>query len=513
MLLGERHDTTKQIAWEGFTIRSSGILMHISSLPSPYGIGTFGKDAYQFVDFLTAAGQSYWQILPIGPTSYGDSPYQSFSTFAGNPYFIDLDLLCEQGLLKKEDYAGLDWGSDPARVDYGKLYENRFRVLHIAFENQDEAHRQKVADFSAQNASWLDDYALYMALKFHFDGKSWSVWEDDIRLRRQDAVKRYTDLLHDEIDFWRFVQYLFFDQWGKLKQYANDNGVSIIGDIPIYVAHDSADVWANPALFVLDEDLHPTVVAGCPPDAFSKTGQLWGNPIYRWDEMKKDNYAWWMQRLKAATTMYDVVRIDHFRGFDSYYAIPAGDTTAENGVWQQGPGFEFFQCLRKTLGKKNIIAEDLGFLTDSVRALQKKTGYPGMKVLQFAFDSREQSDYLPHNYEKNCVVYTGTHDNDTVCGWFKTAPRADVRFCKRYLNIRRNDPRGMSMIRAAWASVGDTAIAPMQDFLELDSSARMNKPSTVGGNWQWRTLPNSLTSELAGEILSITKLYGRWCPR
>lgn len=496
----------------GLTIRSSGILMHISSLPSPYGIGTFGKEAYRFVDFLSAAGQRFWQILPIGPTGYGDSPYQSFSTFAGNPYFIDLDLLHQQGLLEKEDYASLDWGSDPSRVDYGKLYEKRFSVLHTAFARQDSAHKEMVRAFAEQNTSWLCDYALYMALKFHFGGLPWTQWEDSIRARTPQAVKQFSDLLHNEIEFWQFVQYLFSSQWKTLKQYANKLKVSIIGDIPIYVAYDSADVWANPSLYVLDDDLVPTIVSGCPPDAFSATGQLWGNPIYRWDEMKKDGYAWWMQRLSAATTMYDVVRIDHFRGFDSYYAIPSADTTAEHGVWQQGPGLDFFKVLRKTLGKKNIIAEDLGFLTDSVRTLQKKTGYPGMKVLQFAFDSREESDYLPHNYEQNCVVYTGTHDNDTVCGWFKTAPRADVRFCKRYLNIRRNEPRGMSMIRAAWSSVGDTAIAPMQDFLELGSAARMNTPSTVGGNWQWRTLPQSLTPELASSMLSLTKLYGRWCP-
>ncbi len=503
----------QHIAWEGFTIRSSGILMHISSLPSPYGIGTFGKAAYDFVDFLTDSGQSYWQILPIGPTGYGDSPYQSFSTFAGNPYFVDLDALCDEGLLNKKEITAHEWGSDPTRVDYGKLYDNRFRVLNTAYERRDDAHERYFREFTLQNASWLEDYALFMALKFHFGGKPWSEWEDDIRLRKPDALCHYSDLLHSEIEFWRFVQYLFFSQWDKLKRYANQKGISIIGDIPIYVAFDSADVWANPSLYVLDDNLLPTVVAGCPPDAFSATGQLWGNPIYRWTEMKKDGYAWWMQRLESATTIADVVRIDHFRGFDSYYEIPAGDITAENGVWKQGPGFDFFQTLRKTLGKRNIIAEDLGFLTESVRKLQKKVGYPGMKVLQFAFDSREESDYLPHNYEKNCVVYTGTHDNDTVCGWFLTAPRADVRFCRRYLGIRRNDPRGRSLIRAAWASVADTAIAPMQDFLELGGEARMNAPSTVGGNWQWRALPGSITSGLGRDILALTKLYGRWCQR
>ncbi|MFA9380765.1 MAG: 4-alpha-glucanotransferase [Acetanaerobacterium sp.] len=497
----------------GLFIRTSGILMHISSLPSPYGIGTFGKAAYHFVDFLAAAGQGYWQILPLGPTGPYDSPYQSFSTFAGNPYFIDLALLEEDGLLRAEDYVPIDWGDDPARVDYDRIFEHRFDVLHIAFSRLSGRDADDAARFARENAAWLDDYALYMALKFHFGGRPWTEWDGEIQRREESALARCTETLRGEINFWRFVQYLFYKQWAQLKQYANDNGVRIIGDVPIYVAHDSADVWANPSLFMLDEQLNPTLVAGCPPDAFSPTGQLWGNPIYRWDDMREDGYAWWMRRMRAAAAMCDMVRIDHFRGFDSYYAIPAGDKTAEYGRWQPGPGYDFFKALHKTLGRQRIIAEDLGLLTDSVHALRRKTGFPGMKVLQFAFDSREESDYLPHNHEKNCVVYTGTHDNDTVCGWFKTAPAADVRFCKRYLGIRKNDDRAMSLIRAAWASVGNTAVAPMQDFLGLGSEARMNTPSTVGGNWQWRALPDSLTPGLARRILALTKLYGRWSDR
>ncbi len=493
--------------------RSSGILMHISSLPSPYGIGTFGKAAYDFVDFLAQTGQRYWQILPIGPTGYGDSPYQSFSTFAGNPYFIDLDRLTKDGLLAEQDYKALDWGSDPANVDYYKLFLNRFGVLMAAYDRLDEDGHAQLAEFARKNAHWLDDYALYMAVKDSYGGQAWSEWEEDIRLRNPEALAHYRKRLAREIGFWQFVQYQFYRQWLALKRYANDKGICIIGDLPIYVAQDSADVWANPSLFQLDEALRPVKVAGCPPDAFSRTGQLWGNPLYRWDDQKEQVFAWWVKRMESASTLYDVVRIDHFRGFDSYYAIPAQDKTAEYGQWVQGPGYELFEALRAALGKQEIIAEDLGFLTPSVHALRKKTGYPGMKVLQFAFDSREENDYLPHNYEKNCMVYTGTHDNDTVCGWFKTAPRADVRFCKTYLNLGRKESKSWSFIRAAWASVGNTAIAPMQDFLELGSEARMNTPSTVGGNWVWRARADAFTPELAQEILEMTKLYGRGANR
>ncbi len=495
--------------------RSSGILFHISSLPSPYGIGTFGKAATDFVDFLAEAGQRFWQILPIGPTGYGDSPYQSFSTFAGNPYFIDLDLLAADGLLTPQDYVNLDWGSDPERTDYDKLYRSRFRVLFAAYRHLDENKRASLAAFTRENAHWLEDYALYMALKDSLGGAPWSEWPQELRTRQPAALAHARARLAPEIDFWRFIQHRFTDQWLALKAYANRRGVRIIGDLPIYVAEDSADVWANPSLFELDDDLCPVRVAGCPPDAFSKTGQLWGNPLYRWTDRREAVFAWWVRRMKAAAAWYDVVRIDHFRGFDSYYAIPAKDKTAEHGQWVQGPGYALFEALRAGLGKqgKEIIAEDLGMLTRSVHTLRKKTGYPGMKVLQFAFDAKGDSDYLPHNHEKNCVVYTGTHDNDTVCGWLKTARRADARFCRQYLNLHRNEPVSWGFIRAAWASPGSTAIAPMQDFLSLGREARMNTPSTLGGNWVWRAHPGILTPALARDIYEITTLYGRRADR
>lgn len=492
--------------------RSGGILMHISSLPSPCGIGTFGKAAYAFVDFLKAAGQSRWQLLPIGPTGYGDSPYQSFSTFAGNPYFIDLALLEQDGLLQASDYADLDWGDDPLRVDYGKLHLNRFSVLRVAYANLTAKGKSEVAAFARENADWLEDYALFMAVKARFDGAPWHQWEDGIHFREQGAMARYESLLTEEIGFWRFVQHTFFRQWRALKRYANQNGIRIIGDLPIYVAADSADVWAHPSLFLLDEQLCPTMVAGCPPDAFSRTGQLWGNPLYRWDVLQESGYAWWIARLRAATEQFDILRLDHFRGFDHYYAIPAKDKTAEHGVWLEGPGYAFFRALGQALGRRAIIAEDLGFLTDSVRALQKRTGYPGMKVLQFAFDAGGESEYLPHRYDKNCVVYTGTHDNDTALSWLAHARRADARFCRKYLNLRRGEPFAWALIRCAWASVGDTAIAPMQDFLSLGGEARMNTPSTLGGNWAWRMATDALSPALAARIRELTALYGR-CSR
>lgn len=483
--------------------------MHITSLPSRGGIGTFGEAAYRFVDFLAQAGQRFWQILPLGPTGCGDSPYQSCSTFAGNPYLIDLDFLCGQGLLLPEEYEPLALGTDPSRVDYDRLRSHRIRVLRKACGRVDEAWGRKAEEFMARQAFWLEDYALYMALKTQFDECPWTRWPEEIRLRYPEAVCRYTQSLHEEIRFWKLVQYLFFEQWFALKRYANEHGIFVIGDLPIYVAPDSADVWASPELFELDAELRPVAVAGCPPDAFSATGQLWGNPLYRWEHMKQDGYAWWAQRLRAAAVMFDTVRIDHFRGFDSYYVIPAGDATAENGQWRPGPGFAFFQAMQDALGPVRVIAEDLGMLTESVHELRRETGFPGMKVLQFAFDPWGQSTYLPHNHEQNCVAYTGTHDNDTSRGWFENAPQAERDFCGRYLNMRADDSPAYALIRAAWASVADTAIAPMQDFLELGSQARMNTPSTVGGNWQWRMLPDSPTPELAGQIYDLTALYGR----
>lgn len=490
-------------------MRKSGILMPVSSIPSKYGIGTFSKQAYAFIDSLEKAGQSYWQILPLGPTGYGDSPYQSFSTFAGNPYYIDLEELIEAGWLTEADCDKCDFGDDDESIDYEKIYLSRFKVLRKAFHN---SHIEKDQDFQAfvsENSDWLEDYALYMAVKNSFDGVSWSEWDEDIKLRRPAALKRYREKYAEEVEFYRFQQYLFAKQWFALKEYANAKKIEIIGDIPIYVAFDSADTWANPELFQLDETLTPVAVAGCPPDAFSATGQLWGNPLYRWDHHKKTGYAWWLKRIAYCYKLYDVVRIDHFRGFDEYYSIPFGNETAEFGHWEKGPGYDIFRTIKAELGKKTVIAEDLGFLTKSVINLVKKTGYPGMKILQFAFDSREENDYLPHNYTANSIVYTGTHDNDTTLGWFDSLKRKDKQFARRYLNIRGSKDVQWAFIRAAMASVSDTCVIPMQDYLGLGAEARINIPSTLGINWKWRMRDGAFTDELAERIREMTKLYGR----
>lgn len=490
-------------------MRKSGILLAVSSIPSRYGIGCFSREAYEFVDFLQEAGQKLWQLLPLGPTSYGDSPYQSFSTFAGNPYFIDLEELVEKGWLTAADCEACDFGDDMEEVDYAKIYAARFQVLKKAYENSHIRGDEGFQAFEKEHAGWLEDYALYMAVKNACGGKSWLEWDEDIRMRQPGALKAARKKYAEEQEFYKFQQYIFDGQWQKLKAYANEKGVQIVGDIPIYVALDSADVWAGRELFQLDEKGAPLAVAGCPPDAFAKTGQLWGNPLYDWEYHKSTGYAWWLERIRGCYRWYDVLRIDHFRGFDEYYSIPYGHPTAEFGHWEPGPGYEIFAAIKKELGKIQVIAEDLGFLTPSVMRLVKKTGYPGMKVLQFAFDSREESDYLPHNYTKNCVVYTGTHDNDTTEGWFATFNRRDKGFAKRYLHFRSNKEVHWEFIRAALASVADTAVIPMQDYLGLDGSARMNTPSTVGGNWKWRMRPEACTKELAEKIRSMVKLYGR----
>ena len=490
-------------------MRASGVLLPVSSIPSKYGIGTFSKEAYEFVDFLALAGQSYWQILPLGPTGYGDSPYQSFSTFAGNPYYIDLEELIEEGYLTEKDCSACDWGDQEAYVDYEKIYLSRFKVLYKAFENSNIKVNSEFNNFTEKNKEWLDDYALYMAIKDSLNGISWAEWDDEIKMRNPKALDKYRKKLSNQVLFYKFQQFFFRKQWKKLKKYANDKGISIIGDIPIYVAFDSADTWANPELFQLDDTCTPVAVAGCPPDAFSATGQLWGNPLYRWDYHKKTGYEWWMRRIAYCYELYDVVRIDHFRGFDEYYAIPYGNETAEFGEWEKGPGYELFQVMKDKLGKKAVIAEDLGFLTPSVLKLVKKTGYPGMKILQFAFDSREESDYLPHNYTKNSIVYTGTHDNDTTLGWLSEMRRKDRSFAKRYLHIRSNKDIEWEFIRAALASVSDTAIIPMQDYLGLGKEARINTPSTLGDNWKWRMVQGQLQEELAEKIRRMCRLYGR----
>ncbi len=490
-------------------MRASGILLPVFSIPSRFGIGSFSKEAYEFVDFLVKAGQKYWQILPLGPTGYGDSPYQSFSTFAGNPYFIDLEQLIAKGWLTEKDCAACDFGDNKSYIDYEKMYYARFKILFKAFKNSKIEKNEEFTSFVEENKEWLCDYALYMAIKDEKDGKSYILWEDAIRTRQEKALQKYEEKLKERVLFYEFMQFLFWTQWSALKSYANEKGILIIGDIPIYVAFDSVDTWANPELFQLDDKGNPLAVAGCPPDVFCATGQLWGNPLYRWDYHKETGYDWWMKRIAYSFKLYDVVRIDHFRGFDEYYAIPYGDPTAEFGHWEKGPGYDLFKVMKEKLGKKAVIAEDLGFLTPSVLKLVKKTGYPGMKVLQFAFDSREENDYLPHNYQNNSVVYTGTHDNDTTLGWLQTLNRKDKAFAKRYLDIKSSKEIEWKFIRAALSSVADTAIIPMQDYLGLGGEARINMPSTLGYNWKWRMLDGQTTDALAEKIYDTCKLYGR----
>ena len=501
-------------------MRESGILMPVSSLPGPYGIGCFGKKAEKFVDFLAAAGQKIWQILPLSPTGYGDSPYQSCSAFAGNPYFIDLDALKEEGLLTAAQLKAEKWGTDPKEVDYGTLYVSRFKVLRTAYA----AWRKQCAGlhgcsyyfpddyyaFTLANEEWLDDYALYMALKVANGMKNWVEWDKPYRLRDKKALAAFAAENEEEIGFWKFVQYKFAAQWQAVKAYANKKDVQILGDIPIYVSADSVDAWVGGELFELDAQGGFARVAGCPPDYFSADGQLWGNPLYNWTYHKQTGYAWWIRRVRHALGIYDLLRIDHFRGFDEYYAIPYGDSTAKNGYWKPGPGMDLFTTIENKLGKLPIIAEDLGFLTDSVKQLLASTGFPGMKVLEFAFDSRDTgSGYLPHCYPNNCVVYTGTHDNDTILGWFETAPEEFQNNAIRYLRLTKEEGYHIGMMRCAWASVADTAIMQMQDFLGLGVEGRMNTPSTLGGNWTWRCLPGDYNNELADWLYEETKIYDR----
>ena len=489
--------------------RKSGILLPIFSLPSKYGIGALSKEAYEFVDFLKKAGQSYWQILPLGPTGYGDSPYQSFSTFAGNPYFIDLEELIQDGYLTKAECEAPVWSGHPCYVDYDKIFDARFVLLRKAYERSKANPPADMELFLQDNALWVEDYALFMALKDGFEGKAWNEWPEDIKLRKPKALAKYRKQYEDDIRYYIFQQYYFAKQWKALKEYANQKGISIVGDIPIYVAFDSADTWANPELFQLDDLCTPIAVAGCPPDFFSATGQLWGNPLYRWDYHKKTGYDWWMRRMAHCFGLYDVVRIDHFRGFDEYYSIPYGDPTAEFGHWEKGPGYELFDVMKKKLGKKEVIAEDLGFLTPSVLKLVAKTGYPGMKIIEFAFDDDEQNAYLPHNYKQNCIVYTGTHDNDTVLGWYQSLGRKSRAFAKRYVGIQGRKEVNWQFIRLAMASVADTCIIPMQDYLGLGKEARINTPSTLGTNWKWRMAEGALSEELAARIYEMTKTYAR----
>lgn len=492
-------------------MRTSGILMPIFSLASKGGIGTFGKEAYRFVDFLEKAKQTWWQILPLNPTNYGDSPYQSFSSYAGNPYFIDPELLIEDGLLTKEEFLSFDFGKEGSSIDYGKLYRNRNAMLKLAFSRFKEDGDYE--GFCNKNAFWLKDYALFMAIKNANDDISWENWEESLKLRDKKAIEKAEKEHTQNIKFHCFVQYVFSKQWQALKSYANQKGIKIIGDIPIYVAYDSADVWSQPWQFQLDKELKPKAVAGCPPDAFSEDGQLWGNPLYDWKLMKSEGFAWWKRRIKYVLSLYDCVRIDHFRGFESYYSIPYGDKTAANGKWVKGPDIALFKALEEELGSDlPIIAEDLGFLTPAVLKMLKKTGYPGMKVLQFAFDTENESEYLPHNYQSNCVVYTGTHDNDTILGWTESNDEKEVAFAEKYLNTKRDSGFNWAMMKSAVMSVADTCILTMQDLISLGSEGRINTPSTVGGNWGWRIDPNCINDWLAKIIAELTVLYGRAKP-
>ena len=489
--------------------RSSGILLHITSLPSDYGIGDFGKEAYNFVDFLKKSGQKYWQILPLGPIGFGNSPYQSFSSYGGNHLLIDIDDLIDRKLIDKDVVLNLEFCHDLRYVDYENVVKNKDFILRKSFEKFTPKEFSDYGYFILNNSFWLEDYSLYMALKKHYNFEPFQKWEDKLKLRDNKTILEYKELLMDEINYWKFVQYIFYCQWKKLKTYANDNGILIIGDIPIYVATDSADSWANGKIFKFDENMENQCLSGCPPDSFTATGQLWGNPIYDWEELKKDDYKWWIERIRNSMKLYDVVRIDHFRGLESYWEVPRGHKTAEHGRWVKGPGIDFINVLKSNLESVKIIAEDLGYITKEVKALREASGFPGMKVLQFAFDSREESDYLPHNYERNSVVYTGTHDNDTVNGWINSASEDDVNYSKEYFNLTEEEGYNWGFIRGAWSSVSNLAIAQMQDFLGLDSSHRMNIPSTLSKNWIWRVLREEINGELAEKICHITKIYGR----
>ncbi|MEI7491029.1 MAG: 4-alpha-glucanotransferase [Bacteroidota bacterium] len=491
--------------------RASGILLHPTSLPGKYGIGTLGKAAFDFIDFLTKAKQQYWQILPLGPTGFGDSPYQCYSAHAGNPDLIDPDLLVKYGLLTQDDLKSQPQ-SDDGQVLYDKVQKARLPMLEKAYHaftaNAADLDKLAYRNFLKGHASWLNDYALFRSLKEESGNSPWYTWEADLKFRNPETLKAAEIRLAEKTDFHKFLQFVFFKQWTSVKDYAKKHKIKIIGDIPLYISPDCADAWANPGVFEYDKDLNPIRVGGVPPDYFSETGQLWGNPLFNWEVMKNDNYKWWIERIKTNLSLYDVIRIDHFRGFAAYWAVPYGEATAINGAWIPGPGKDFFNALLNELGKLPIIAEDLGVMTPEVEDLRDSFGFPGMKILEFAFDSSEENDYIPYSYNKNCIVYTGTHDNDTVVGWFNKASEADKQQVLDYINCTEKGIH-WSFVRLAWASVANTAIVPMQDLLGLDSGSRMNLPGTTGGNWKWRTRLGDFSDELAESLAHLTKLYGR----
>ncbi|SHJ64271.1 4-alpha-glucanotransferase [Anaerobranca californiensis DSM 14826] len=492
--------------------RSSGILLHPTSLPSPHGIGDLGKGAYDFVDFLVASKQKLWQILPLGPTGFGDSPYQCFSAFAGNPLLISLDKLVQQGFLKEED-INPPKKFDDNHVEFGEVINFKFSVYKKAYNNfkkyATKVEKGKYENYCHNQREWLEDYALFMALKEYHKGAVWNTWDKSIAKREASALEYWQEKLKEEIGFQKFIQYIFYEQWMDLKSYANKNFIEVIGDIPIFVAFDSADVWSRPELFCLDEKGYPTEVAGVPPDYFSLTGQLWGNPLYNWDKMQEDDYRWWIDRFKVTLQLVDIVRLDHFRGFEAYWAVPYGEKTAVNGTWRKGPGADLFSSIEKALGKLPIIAEDLGFITKEVHQIREQFNFPGMKILQFAFDSKEESDVIPHKYEKNSVVYTGTHDNDTILGWFEKASPQDREYALKYA---KSDGKDISwdIIQLALSTVCNIAIIPLQDLLSLGAEGRMNIPGTTSGNWTWRFKEGDLTENIAQRLATLTKLYGRY---
>ena len=494
--------------------RESGILMPVFSLASRFGIGCFSKEAFDFIDFLEKAGQGYWQVLPLGPTGFGNSPYQPFSAFAGNPYFISPEKLIEEGLLSWDDVNKLDFGSNQESVDYGKLYENRFDVLETAYDNfekkADKEAKSAFEEYIKKNEYWLLDYAMYVVIKDKQDGKSWISWEDELRKRDKPALDKVREKYEKELEVIYFEQFKFDEQWAKVLEYAHKHKVKIIGDLPFYVAMDSADAWAHPEVFEMDKDLMPKTVAGCPPDAFSPTGQLWGNPVYDWDALKKNGYDWWVKRIKRNYEWFDVIRIDHFHGFNEYYAVPFEDKTAENGKMKKGPGMDLFNALKKNIGELNMIAEDLGNNTEENVKLLKDSGFPGMNVLQFGFTSWD-SCYVNHRHEKNSVVYTGTHDNTPTFAWVQEINDGERDFTRRYINSMNTNYGAFvwDIIREAYRSVADLCIIPIQDYLCKGKEARINTPGTADGNWMWRLPPNYLSEDLARSIRLLAETYSR----
>ncbi|MDO4662830.1 MAG: 4-alpha-glucanotransferase [Tissierellia bacterium] len=490
--------------------RGNGVIMPIFSLPSNYGVGTLGKEAYEFVDFLSDAGIKYWQILPLGPTTYGDSPYQSFSSFAGNPYFVDLEVLIEDGLLEQEDLANVEFAENDQYVDYAQLYNKRFRILEKAFSNVDSKLEKEIAKFRKKEKFWIEDYASFMAIKEDNLDVSWLDFPEELKLHDKKALSEFNEKHKERIDFFVFIQYEFFKQWDKLREYTNRHRIQIIGDIPIYVALDSADAWANTDILKLDDNKDPLFVGGCPPDDFSDDGQLWGNPVYDWDKLKKDDFKFWIKRLEVNKRLFDIIRLDHFRGFEAYYEINFEDDTAKYGNWVKAKPYEFFDCVKDKLSDIKFILEDLGFITDEVKELKEYLNFPGMKVIQFAFSEDMQSEYLPYNYTRNSVCYSSTHDQDTLKGWFDNLEEDDLERVTNYFNLKEDESYNWGVIRGLMASVSDIAMFQMQDFLELGNEARINRPSTLGENWKWRIDKDDLTEELSTKIKEMAKLYGRY---